>query len=198
VLSEPVIIEDDKRVLSYRNKACSDLLAGFSGPGRVPISAIGKAMDDALATNPVFFNVVQEIDLSCNNLIDSDAEVVLAIVRKLVGKCEHVTVRLSDNRFYGYTAEFRVRVDPALFAILELPMVDKVILLGNPITGINRFDFFIEAFRRNVLSKLVFLENHHLATTHTVSMYLKHATLSMKDAAQFYAMVLKAHGVIPE
>lgn len=156
--------------LDYSGRVVPELLKGFAGPNRVPLSSIYSEMSTILLQDKKYYDNVTYVDFSLNSLIDPDAVMLVSIIQKmrspsvyneyiLEKKKEDLILDISFNRFHGYEERYQNMLDTCLIEILELPFVSLLICFGNPLASVDRVDFFISMFHQRLLRKLIFINN---------------------------------------
>lgn len=144
--------------LDYRGKIVPELLKGFAGSYRIPLSFILDDIENNGNRYSENYSKITVVDFSENQLLDSDTLMLSKIITKLSEiNSNKLTINLTDNRFYGLLPQYREKLDPYLFEILRLEKVNTLIIIKNPIsTDGGRHDFFIKVFKEELLHKLIY------------------------------------------
>jgi len=102
--------------------------------------------------NVVSFNKFDVVNLSNNNLMDTD----VPLIADRVAKWAPSVLDISGNRIYGSNIETQASVDRGLRTILSNPGINFVVIDGNPIATVDRTDFF-KSLSAADLEKLVWI-----------------------------------------
>lgn len=144
-------------VLNYKGELVCQLLKGFS-KNKLTVADLFSDILLKLRENKDFYEYIETIDFSENQLLDSDSIMIKETILLLTKNIKNnLTINLTGNHFYGFEEKYKKMVDPSLFEILRLENVSTVVLCGNEIyTKEQRHDFFIKAYREELLHKLIF------------------------------------------
>lgn len=147
-------------VLDYKGKLICHYFRGFSGNNKLTASDLFSEILLKIRENKDFYEHIDTIDFSENQLVDSDSIMIKETILLLSKNIKNnLIINLTGNHFYGFEEKYRIYIDPSLFEILRLENVSTLVLCGNPIyTKEQRHDFFIKVYQEELLHKLIFCD----------------------------------------